>query len=107
MAARIVSRIFSSTANRITSPAQRFMCVSANSDGEKQIAEVLQKAFSPTSIEVADISGGCGSMYGVSVESEAFRGKRQVEQHKMVNKALAAEIKAMHGLRITTSVPES
>lgn len=31
-------------------------------------------------------AGGCGAMYEIFVESEDFRGKRQVQQHRLVNK---------------------
>ena len=31
------------------------------------------------------ISGGCGAMYEIFIESEEFRGKRQVQQHRLVN----------------------
>lgn len=31
-------------------------------------------------------TGGCGAMYEIFVESEDFRGKRQVQQHRLVNK---------------------
>ena len=34
-----------------------------------------------------------------------FSGKRTVLQHRMVNDALAEEVKEMHGLRIFTSLP--
>jgi len=44
-------------------------------------------------------------MYEIFVESEEFRGKRQVQQHRLVNQALADEVKTMHGLRIFTAVP--
>lgn len=30
-------------------------------------------------------TGGCGAMYEIFVESEDFRGKRQVQQHRLVN----------------------
>ena len=29
--------------------------------------------------------GGCGAMYEIFVESEDFRGKRQVHQHRLIN----------------------
>lgn len=44
-------------------------------------------------------------MYEIFVESEDFRGKRQVQQHRLINQALADEVKQMHGLRIFTAVP--
>lgn len=59
-------------------------------------------SLSPTEVKVADISGGCGDMYDVYVESKLFQGKSLVSQHRMVTKALEKEIKAMHGLRIST-----
>lgn len=52
-----------------------------------------------------DISGGCGAMYEIHIESDEFRGKRTVQQHQLVNQALKEEIQGMHGLRIFTEVP--
>ena len=74
--------------------------------GEDRIKSILQQNFSPNStIEVNDISGGCGDMYEIHVESEDFIGKRTIKQHKLVTETLKDEIKNMHGLRIFTSVP--
>lgn len=84
----------------------RSLQIQAESDGEKKLAEILKNKFSASQITVKDISGGCGAMYEIFVESEDFRGKRQVQQHRLVNQALADEVKVMHGLRIFTSVPE-
>lgn len=36
-------------------------------------------------------AGGCGAMYEIFVESEDFRGKRQVQQHRLVNKVSISE----------------
>uniref|UniRef100_A0A1I7YII0 BolA-like protein 3 n=1 Tax=Steinernema glaseri TaxID=37863 RepID=A0A1I7YII0_9BILA len=44
------------------------------SEGEKKIADLLRQRFpTASSIVVDDISGGCGSMYQVAVESEDFK----------------------------------
>lgn len=59
-----------------------------------------------TDIAVVDISGGCGSMYEVYVEAPDFTGIRVVRQHQLVTDALKAEIKDMHGVRISTAVTE-
>ncbi|KAL9975321.1 hypothetical protein ACROYT_G012474 [Oculina patagonica] len=83
----------------------RSLQVQAQSEGEKKLAEILKQSFSASQIAVKDISGGCGAMYEIFVESEDFRGKRQVQQHRLVNKALGDEVKGMHGLRIFTAVP--
>jgi len=31
------------------------------------------------------ISGGCGAMYEIHIESDEFKGKRTVQQHQLVN----------------------
>ncbi|NXD16333.1 BOLA3 protein, partial [Nothocercus nigrocapillus] len=80
----------------------------ARSDGEARVTRVLRERFPRASaIRVVDISGGCGAMYEIHIESEDFREKRTVQQHQMVNQALGEEIKAMHGLRIFTSTPKA
>uniref|UniRef100_A0A1I7YI94 BolA-like protein 3 n=1 Tax=Steinernema glaseri TaxID=37863 RepID=A0A1I7YI94_9BILA len=77
------------------------------SEGEKKIADLLRQRFpTASSIVVDDISGGCGSMYQVAVESEDFKGKAKVQQHKMVTETLQKEIADMHGIVITTKVPK-
>uniref|UniRef100_A0A0N5AV08 Bola bacterial stress-induced morphogen-related protein n=1 Tax=Syphacia muris TaxID=451379 RepID=A0A0N5AV08_9BILA len=75
-------------------------------DGEAHIIKVLEKRFpKATSIKVTDISGGCGSMYQVTVESAEFAGKSRVLQHKSVTDALKAEMPSMHGIVIETLLP--
>ena len=67
------------------------------------LINILKEKFPlATDIAVVDISGGCGSMYEIYVESPEFKGMRLVKQHKMVNEALKGEIREMHGLRIST-----
>lgn len=34
---------------------------------------ILQKEFNPTLVEVKDVSGGCGAMFNIIVESEKFK----------------------------------
>jgi BolA-like protein 3 len=55
---------------------------------------------------VNDISGGCGAMYEILVESPDFKGITTIKQHRMITDTLKTEIKDMHGLRIYTSVPK-
>nr|XP_012307623.1 bolA-like protein 3 isoform X1 [Aotus nancymaae] len=76
-------------------------------EGELRVTQILKEKFPrATAIKVTDISGGCGAMYEIKIESEEFKEKRTVQQHQMVNQALKEEIKGMHGLRIFTSVPK-
>ncbi|KAM9585450.1 bolA-like protein 3 [Trichechus inunguis] len=79
----------------------------SQTEGELKVTQILKEKFpGATAIKVTDISGGCGAMYEIQIESEDFKEKRTVQQHQMVNQALKEEIKEMHGLRIFTSVPK-
>lgn len=71
---------------------------------EQVIKSMLEKSLHSTNVQVQDISGGCGSMYHIQVESSCFSGKTRVAQHRMVTEVLEAEIKDMHGLTIKTIV---
>jgi stress-induced morphogen len=53
-------------------------------------------------IQVQDISGGCGSMYAIQIESTKFKGLSVIKQHKMVNEVLKDEIKSWHGVQLRT-----
>ncbi|KAA8572173.1 hypothetical protein EYC84_002084 [Monilinia fructicola] len=74
-------------------------------EAEKKIWVLLNKELSPTKLQVQDISGGCGSMYGIEVVSEKFRGLNMLKQQRLVNKVLGEEIKGWHGVQLRTSVP--
>lgn len=63
--------------------------------------------FQAQHISVVDISGGCGAMYEIVVETKEFNGLSRVKQHQLITDTLKSEIKDMHGLRIHTSIPES
>ncbi|GAB1597410.1 bolA-like protein 3 [Argonauta hians] len=102
----IISRLFFSPMQVLKTNSIRQFCVKTHTDGEKNMINILKQKFPvATQIDVADISGGCGAMYEIFIESEDFRGKNTLTQHRMVNKALAEEIKDMHGLRISTQAP--
>jgi len=71
--------------------------------GEKKLIDQLRKSFpAATEINVEDTSGGCGAFYRIRVVSKEFKGKSILEQHKMVNQALAEEVKKLHGVNIET-----
>ncbi|XP_046898020.1 bolA-like protein 3 [Hypomesus transpacificus] len=81
--------------------------LSSQTEGEVRIVQRLKEKFpSASSLKVVDISGGCGAMYEIHIESNEFKGKRTVQQHQLVNQALKDEIQGMHGLRIFTEVPQ-
>jgi len=80
------------------------------------ITEKLRKAFTPQSLRVEDEShqhaGHAGhrpggeTHYRLYIVSDAFRGKSRLERHRMVNAALAAELKGgVHALAIHAAAP--
>ncbi|XP_034046441.1 bolA-like protein 3 [Thalassophryne amazonica] len=91
--------------NTVVLCAQQRLCT--KTDGELRITNKLKEKFPlASSLKVVDISGGCGAMYEIHIESSEFKGKRTIQQHQLVNQALKEEIQQMHGLRIFTDVPK-
>jgi BolA protein len=81
-----------------------------------QIAEKLNAALAPQSLDVEDESknheGHAGHRPGgqthfrVYIVSEAFRGKSRLERHRMINQLLAAELAGgVHALAIHANAP--
>jgi BolA protein len=81
-----------------------------------QIIRKLTEAFDPESLRVVDESenhaGHAGHRPGgethfrVYIVAEALRGKTRIERHRMINAALAAELKdRVHALAIHASAP--
>lgn len=69
---------------------------------ERKIFEILATQFTPETLDVKDVSGGCGSMFAITVESKAFKGLPMIKQHRLVNDALKEEIAKWHGLQLKT-----
>jgi stress-induced morphogen len=67
------------------------------------IRALLEQAFPGGTVDVLDRTGG-GDHFHVTVASPSFDGVSLVEQHRMVNRALAAPLAdgTIHELRITT-----
>ena len=86
-------------------------------DTRDRITTKLTQAFAPAQLAVVDEShqhaGHAGHRPGgethfrVTIVAEAFRGKSRLERHRMVNTALAAELKpgGVHALAIHASAP--
>ena len=75
-------------------------------EAESAIWDKLAAAFEPTELMVQDISGGCGSMYGIEITSEKFRGNNMLKQQRMVNAVLGDDLKGWHGVQLRTKVPQ-
>ena len=83
---------------------------------EVSIREKLVQALQPTRLDVVNEShlhaghrsspGTGDSHYRVLVVSAAFAGKSRIDRHRMVNDALAAELKdKVHALAIKAYAP--
>jgi len=72
------------------------------SEGELHVFNKIKAELDPVNLEVQDISGGCGSMYALDIESARFKGLTVIKQHKLVNHVLADEIKSWHGVQLKT-----
>jgi stress-induced morphogen len=71
---------------------------------EERLRTLLREAFPDASeLSVADRTGG-GDHFHVTVASERFDGLPLIEQHRLVNEALAAPLAdgTIHELRIKT-----
>jgi stress-induced morphogen len=84
---------------------------------EDRIREKLTKAFAPAALEIVNDSArhaghtgspGTGeSHFSIKVVSAAFAGKSRLERHRMVNEALAEELKGkIHALAVSALAPE-
>lgn len=86
-------------------------------DREKSIHAKLTEKFSPSQLDVQDVSGarlsfllstysyfttvgGCGDFYAIVIASEAFKGLSTLKQHKLVTETLKKEIDGIHGLQV-------
>jgi stress-induced morphogen len=56
---------------------------------EAQLEQRLRSALQATKVVVKDVSGGCGAMFQLEVESPLFKGVPLVKQHRMVKEVRA------------------
>ncbi|KAJ3376052.1 hypothetical protein GGF31_000118 [Allomyces arbusculus] len=90
------SRLFSTPA------AENDALPEFDTDAERAVYLKLRAALAPTALEVRDVSGGCGAMYELYIESPQFAGMNKVQQQRLVNQVLKEDIATWHGVRMTT-----
>lgn len=73
---------------------------------ETFIFQKLNEQLDPSKLSVQDVSGGCGSMFAISIVSEKFKGISMIKQHRLVNSILSEEIKKWHGIQLVTKAPK-
>ena len=75
------------------------------SETESAIQEKLQNALSAKEVNVRDTSGGCGTMFDITIVAEEFQNKSIFQQHKVVTEVLKEDIAHWHGFTLLTSAP--
>ena len=72
----------------------------------EEIKTTLEKALPGSTVETRDLTGG-GDHWQVIIVSPAFEGKGLLEQHRLVNDILKAEIgdQRIHALALKTFTP--
>jgi BolA family transcriptional regulator, general stress-responsive regulator len=84
-----------------------------NSPLTAQIRAALERALTPTELEIVDDSarhvghGAPGAHFKVNLVAAAFRGHSPLERHRLVYAALAPLLAdAVHALNISARTPE-
>ena len=71
-----------------------------------EIEQRIVAAFPDAKVVMVDLAGD-GDHWAARVTSEAFRGKRKVQQHQLVYQALGPAMGTeIHALALTTLTPE-
>ncbi|KAL5724079.1 BolA-like protein 2 [Ranunculus cassubicifolius] len=71
------------------------------------VEAALTSKMNPAHLVVTDTSGGCGASFAIEIVTEQFEGKRLLERHRLVNAALAEEMKEIHALSIAKALTPS
>ncbi|CAD1810920.1 BolA-like family protein [Candida parapsilosis] len=102
----LTARVFAKRLPIQSQSLQRMQSTSSHNhdmgEYESKIYNILQEEFDPVNLQVQDVSGGCGSMFAILVESSKFKGLPMIKQHRLVNDLLKDEIKKWHGLQLKT-----
>ena len=78
----------------------------------EQIEQKLQQQFSPLHLQVDDESymhasgREAQSHFKVTMVTDEFAGKRLLQRHRAINKALAEELQKIHALALHTYTPD-
>ena len=59
----------------------------------------------PRSLNLRDVSGGCGAQFSLVIVADAFEGVPLVRQQRLVNEALKGYLNTVHSLTMQTSAP--
>lgn len=70
------------------------------------LRQLIAERLPGATVEITDLTGG-GDHFGVLVASDAFTGKRLLEQHRMVMDVLREQLRSdVHAVKIKTMTME-
>ncbi|KAH9424518.1 bolA-like protein 2 [Dermatophagoides pteronyssinus] len=72
----------------------------------EQLKTKLIDKLAATHVEIEDVSDGCGAKFVAKIVSSKFDGLSLLEQHRLVNEAIADEMNLIHSFRMKTMTPE-
>ena len=79
----------------------------AYSTRPERLTLLLKEALHTQQVEVYDDSpDGAGGHVEIEVISPLFVGKTRLQQHRMVNEAVAPEMGSIHALHVRTALPK-
>lgn len=70
---------------------------------KEKLKEIIKKSFPDSEINITDMVG-TGDHYEIEIKDQMFKGKNQLEQHRLVNTALKEVLKGdLHAVVIKTT----
>lgn len=57
---------------------------------------IIEERLLASTVQVEDMSGGCGQAFAVIIVSDTFKGKNKLMRHRLVNNLLKEEIAGIH-----------
>ncbi|CAK7208844.1 hypothetical protein SCUCBS95973_000248 [Sporothrix curviconia] len=73
---------------------------------EQYLVSALRAKLQAETVEVTDVSGGCGQAFTAIIVSPQFTGLNSLKRHRLVNAALREEIKSIHAWSAKCHTPD-
>lgn len=97
-------------ANEGQSGVQEVLAHGRQKLSEEAVAATIREAseLQPvTSVDVKDISGGCGTSFAISIVSQAFHKMPVISRHRLVHSALRGSMDHIHAIQLKCYTPEA
>ena len=73
----------------------------------QEVKDLIQAEMADAQVEITDLTG-TGDHLGITVKSQAFKGKRLIQQHQMIMNILKHKISTeeIHAVQIKTLIAD-